>query len=444
MLLAIDEAGNLVNQIDEKLRIPYFCVFRRVLSHIPVKTGFFGLVTNTTSRVANFNPALTRDPSLRYLGLGVDLFPPIYQISSIDVFVPKAPSSWDELLSAERLFSYGSPFYGLFFKGYMEGVMKDQPGTVVEYISSIAEAKLVCSSGAVSTEAMELSPSQYFAILGSVIQTRVSSYSPINSELVASHAAHCMFIDSDREMVVSDYPPQFVYALAANRILASDETHWIKCINLLAAAVNKGHVQIGDVGETATRLILIRAMQKTKAIPCNRTDSIPDGYSVRLADFLETLTGKDPYTVDFGCIAKGDKERLLKEGRVFFNHFTRISYTPSASDFLEFLYRGVAVQCMPGQPGLDELFPIYLAPKSQSPKLDLENITFCGIQTKNVAGPTAWDESHQWSKSHAKIRGINNPYLVLLFDLRTSSHKASEWKTPSDSDDIGRVSYQFL
>ncbi|OAV96972.1 hypothetical protein PTTG_11648 [Puccinia triticina 1-1 BBBD Race 1] len=322
MLLAIDEASNLDNQIDRELQIPYFCVFRRALSHIPVKLGFFGVFTDTTLRVANFKPALTQDSSLRCLALGVDLFPPIYQISSLDVFVPKAPSSWDELLSAERLFSYGSPFYGLYFKGVMRGVMKGVPGTAVESTSKIAEAKLVCSSQSVSTEAMELSSPQCFAILGSVIQTRVCSYLPINSELVASHAAHCMFISSDQEMVV-DYPPQFIYALAANRILASDEAYWIKCINVLATAVNKRLVTVGDVGEMATRLILIRAMQKTKAIPCNATDSIPDGYSVRLADFLETLTGKDPYTMDFDCIAEGNKARLLKEGRIFFNHFTR-------------------------------------------------------------------------------------------------------------------------
>jgi hypothetical protein len=444
VLLAIDEASNLIYPIDKQLEIPYFCVLRRALSRIPSSNGVFGLFADTTSRVANFNPALSRDSSARHHGFGYKLFAPIYQISSLDVFVPETPpSSWNELLLPERLFSYGSPFYGLYFKE----IVKEKPAMAVETTSLIAEIKLLLNLPSASPE---LSESQCFAILGSLIQTRLTLHSPINSELVASHAAHCMFIDSDRELIVSDYPPQFVYASAANHVLASGETYWIKCINVLTSAVQKGLVALGDAGEMATRLILIHAMQKTEPIPCDTTDMIPNGYSVRLEDFLHTLSGKDPREMEFGYkdnktqpLGEDNKTQLLDKGRIFFNHFARISYTPSAADFLELLYRGVAVQCKSRQPGLDDLFPIYLAPTSESPELDRKNITFCGVQTKNQAGYVDWKQSPNWSKSYANIEGIENPYLILLFSLRTASRSVTPWTDPT-SDDTGRVSYQFL
>ncbi|EHS63010.1 uncharacterized protein PGTG_21302 [Puccinia graminis f. sp. tritici CRL 75-36-700-3] len=148
VLPAIDKASNLINP------------------------GVFGIFNDTISRVTNFNPSLSQDCSSRHHGFGSKLFAPIFKISSLDVFVPEAPpSSWDELLSPERLFTYGCPFYGLYFKGIM----------------ILLNSRLASS---------ELSEPQCFAILGSLIQTRLTLHSPISSELVASHAAHCMFIDS--------------------------------------------------------------------------------------------------------------------------------------------------------------------------------------------------------------------------------------------------------
>jgi hypothetical protein len=79
VLLAIDEASNLIDCIDKQLHIPCFRVFCRALSAIPSLMGFFSVFTNTTTRVANFNPALDQDPSTRFHGRGVDLFALIYK-----------------------------------------------------------------------------------------------------------------------------------------------------------------------------------------------------------------------------------------------------------------------------------------------------------------------------------------------------------------------------
>ncbi|POV99584.1 hypothetical protein PSHT_13433 [Puccinia striiformis] len=205
-------------------------------------------------RIANFNPALDRDPCSRFHSRGVGLFTPIYKISAFDAFVSQRKAQLGEL--------------------------KKTPEDAVQATAMIAEAKLLFKTQSASPG--KLSSPQCFAILGSIIQTRVSLHAPINSELVASHAAHCVYIDAKRKMIVSDYPPQFVYASAANRVLASDDKRWIECIDALADAVKKGLVASGDAGEMATRLILIRAMQKTKPIAHKNHRFDPNRYSVQL------------------------------------------------------------------------------------------------------------------------------------------------------------------
>ncbi|POW04170.1 hypothetical protein PSTT_10605 [Puccinia striiformis] len=99
VLLAIDEASNLIDPYRQTTP-------DSILSRVSV-------FTDTTSRIANFNPALDRDPCSRFHSRGVGLFAPIYKISAFDAFVSQEkPSSWNDLLSAERLFNYGCPFYG--------------------------------------------------------------------------------------------------------------------------------------------------------------------------------------------------------------------------------------------------------------------------------------------------------------------------------------------
>ncbi|KNZ48986.1 uncharacterized protein VP01_5277g1 [Puccinia sorghi] len=201
VLLAIDEARNLIKPKDKIKNISYFRLLRQALAFVPRHCGFFCVFTDTSSQVANLSPSLDRDPSLRLPNQGHELFAPLYKISTLDLNIPPAPSSWDELLSPGRLYSYGSPFYGLYFKN----ANKNRERPEIQAITIIATAKLMCQATAPTPQ--ELTDSQCFALLGSVIQTRLSLHSPINSELVSSHAAHCLFIDRSRETIISDYPP---------------------------------------------------------------------------------------------------------------------------------------------------------------------------------------------------------------------------------------------
>ncbi|OAV99537.1 hypothetical protein PTTG_12605 [Puccinia triticina 1-1 BBBD Race 1] len=439
VLLAIDEARNLA---DEKNNddLSYFHLLRRILAELPTSGGFFSLFIDTSSRLANFPLALDDVPSARPDGHGAKLFEPIYRIPSLDLFVPGPPKNWLELLSPARLLSYGCPFYGL----YYEHATKKGGANQLENTMCIAGLKLLCRSE-FPTSKMLTQP-QIFALLGSIIHTRLYNESALHTQLVSSHAAHCMFIDPAGEFIISDYPSQFPYASAAGAFLARSPFSWERCIDVLALAVQDGLLADGDAGEMATRLILIYAMQQTKILDSGNEFTIKQGHSGRLRDFLGTLTGKDPQEIMLGAEDPKHRTRLLAEGRIFFNHFTRIGYTPSAEELMEFLYEGLAVQCKPGQHGLDDLFTIYLAPESEPDReLDCKNTTFCGVQTENQEDSIKWKESCNWCKSFAGIEGIDNPYLILLFSLKANTEKKPEpWQKPGDKSDTGRVHFQFL
>ncbi|KNF03221.1 hypothetical protein PSTG_03486 [Puccinia striiformis f. sp. tritici PST-78] len=122
------------------------------------------------------------------------------------------------------------------------------------------------------------------------------------------------------------------------------------------------------------------------------------------------------------CCWTADKSFLI---------FFQVDYTLNAHKFLELLYQGLAVECKRGQPGLDNLFTIYLAPESKSAdsaKLDVSNIT--------QQGSIDLTDSHKWSQSGAGIELIKNPYLILLFSLRLEGQlQRTQWKQPTSNSD---------
>lgn len=135
----------------------------------------------------------------------------------------------------------------------------------------------------------------------------------------------------------------------------------------------------GGAGELASRIILLRAMQQ--AMATSGEEGVMTGRPVRLVNFLEALTGKTKDDLDLGSIGSEQKNDLLENGMIFWNHFSLIQYTPTPEELLQFMYRGMAAQCHANQPGIDQIFTIYL--KRDLDGLDEKNVSFCGIQVKN-------------------------------------------------------------
>jgi hypothetical protein len=135
-------------------------------------------------------------------------------------------------------------------------------------------------------------------------------------------------------------------------------------------------------------------MHSTKKITYDGIPSIPCGSSARLVDFLQTLTGEDAKEIQFGSMREEEKDILLERGRIFFNQFNLICYTPNASDLLKLLHRGLAAQCKPHQPGLDHLFTIYLVPELPKPTVQPKSestSTLTSTSTSNLEDPILLD-----------------------------------------------------
>ncbi|WAQ87807.1 hypothetical protein PtA15_8A714 [Puccinia triticina] len=129
----------------------------------------------------------------------------------------------------------------------------------------------------------------------------------------------------------------------------------------------------------------------------NKAPNIPDSRPVELkefpgaipvARFLETLTGISANTLPLGSIASEQKKRLLEEGMMHWNHFIQCTKTPTTESLMEGLHRGVAMQCQHSQKAFDQVLTIYLKERSRD-FLEPKNISFCGVQVKNVPHDTA-------------------------------------------------------
>ncbi|KNE96334.1 hypothetical protein PSTG_10452 [Puccinia striiformis f. sp. tritici PST-78] len=438
VLLAIDEARALVElQTCDALKLSYSRILRRVLATIPSSRGFFAIFTDTTSTVADTNPTLhnDNDPSGRPEpgSRPKKVFEPIYDIGTFDSKVPPGrPKTWADLLSPERLFSYGLPF----FRIYVEEAKKSGLliPKIIENVRNIAIQKLLC----IPRLPLALSEGGLFALLGSTIQPQIYGATRLNSELISSHLAHCLYISPSRERIISEYPSQFTLSMAANYFLANNKAAMISCIEALTVILRQGLISAGNAGELASRIILLLAMHK--AMGSIKSPEIPYGCSVGLADFLCALTGQEKEKLDLGDIAPEHKKRLLNEGRLFWNHFVQITYTPMKADLLEFLYRGLAIQCHPNQSAFHQMFTIYLEPGDSTSNLNEDHISFCGVQAKN-GGVKFGQEMSKWTDEYAGIN-INpeNPYLVLVFSFEP---KYTEPKVPK-IDNRGHIIFQGL
>ncbi|EFP91546.1 uncharacterized protein PGTG_17600 [Puccinia graminis f. sp. tritici CRL 75-36-700-3] len=252
--------------------------------------GFFTILVDTTSHVAaNFSLGSKFDPSARYDFVGEDqLFAPIYEIASFDAMVPtEPPQSWRELVSPERLFKYGYPIFGAY---YRDAIAKEQkPEEIHNAILELAHFKLLGPTEHTQSSRI-VTKAQAFAFLGPAIQPRINGAYHLNRELIASHSAICDHISPGCDMVMSNYPSQFTFAAAAMKFL-KDERKLIDCIKALTTIVLHGLDAAGGAGELASQIILLCAMQA--ALPVTSREGIVYGRPVRLANFLKVLTGKE-------------------------------------------------------------------------------------------------------------------------------------------------------
>ncbi|KNF03269.1 hypothetical protein PSTG_03534 [Puccinia striiformis f. sp. tritici PST-78] len=211
-------------------------------------------------------------------------------------------------------------------------------------------------------------------------------------------------------MVMSIYPSQFALAAAAVDYL-QDENKWIQCINALLTIVLHGLDAAGGAGELASRVMLC-AMRKAM-LKSGEADLLT-GRPVCLVNFLEALTGKKEDDLQLGLISTENRDDLLENGMIIWNHFSLIKYSPTSKELLQFMHRGIAPQCHANQPGIDQIFTIYL--KRDSDCLDAKNVK------KRNRDPSLEDENHKLTNVYTKGKIETNPYLILYMNLNSQQN----------------------
>ncbi|KAA1070099.1 hypothetical protein PGT21_022587 [Puccinia graminis f. sp. tritici] len=376
VLLALDEASVICETLEPDDEITYFAAFCRTIRKVPSGMGFFAILVDAIPHVASFRLPVKFDPGARYGFVGEDrLFAPTYEIASFDLMAPaEPPQTWGELVSSERLFKHGLiPIFGAY---YRDAIAEQQrPEDIHNSILELARSKLLGPTE--KTRSSAVINVQAFAFLGPTIQPRINGALHLNAELIAYHAAHCDHISPGCEMVMSNYPSQFTLAAAAMKFLAEES-------NLIESIL---HAARGTGGITS-RIILLRAMEA--ALANSSEEGVPDERPVRLVNFLKALTGKEAEDLDLGSIGTEQRRDLLDHGMIFWNHFSRIKYTPTPKELGRFMYRGMAAQYLPNQPDIDQVFPVYL--QRDSDDLDVEYVSFSGIQVKIYETDTSRSE----------------------------------------------------
>ncbi|KAI7951715.1 hypothetical protein MJO28_007399 [Puccinia striiformis f. sp. tritici] len=468
VLLAIDEAKALLDSLESQTnfsgeqteRLPRFHFFRRALRNVPDACGLFAILADTNISALNLDrdiiginssTKIEEDHTSRSFGIRArphKVYPPIYEIRTMDRMVPdNPPKTWDDLLSPERLSKYGIPFYGVYLKLAIEDGLETNPATTVHTMARFALNKLLCPEIA---GPIKITESRALALLGPTIGVPLHGQARQNAILMASHAAHCSFIDASHDCQYTFYPSQPIYALAANDYLQKNENVLISCIDSLTTVLSDGPIDKEVVGQIASRIIVLCAMNKTAAnmktaketlaetvrvastsaaviqtaeetpVDSVLADSISFPDPVPVSKFLETLTGLSPAELPLDSIDVENKRRLFHQGVMFWNHFMNTPFKPTTESLLECLQRGLALQCGSDQEAFDQVLPIYLKDETEA-ELDESNVTFCGIRVSNQQNDYEFESSQQSMNPETaqfNLKDHKNPYLALYFALQ--------------------------
>ncbi|POW10119.1 hypothetical protein PSTT_06346, partial [Puccinia striiformis] len=424
VLLAIDEAKALLDSLESQTnfsgeqteRLPRFHFFRRALRNVPDACGLFAILADTNISALNLDrdiiginssTKIEEDHTSRSFGIRArphKVYPPIYEIRTMDRMVPdNPPKTWDDLLSPERLSKYGIPFYGVYLKLAIEDGLETNPATTVHAMARFALNKLLCPEIA---GPIKITESRALALLGPTIGP--------------------------------------IYALAANDYLQKNENVLISCIDSLTTVLSDGPIDKEVVGQIASRIIVLCATNKTAAdmktaketlaesvrvastsaaviqtaeetpVDSVLADSISFPDPVPVSKFLETLTGLSPADLPLDSIDVENKRVM------FWNHFMNTPFKPTTESLLECLQRGLALQCGSDQEAFDQVLPIYLKDETGA-ELDESNVTFCGIQVSNQQNDYEFESSQQSMNPETaqfNLKDHKNPYLALYFALQ--------------------------
>ena len=380
------------------VQFPAFKAGRRALRYLHKNTGsevprVFGVFTDTTSRITNFQPTSWDESSGRFPDLpdpGKQQFPPIYLFASIDVYSRlhniSVLSRPDDATTIRRLLKFGRAGWYSIYQQVEARLQREASKSSAKEIDArdsisrligMAKAKLTNST----RELVKL-PSkpkeflQHLAVLSPRLALTIGPYNVEAAELVASHLAVLGGTDDERHFLRTYYPSEpFLAAVSA---LCTKSRGWHGSLKALNHYVMGGVVEAGFRGELLTKLTCLMAMDhllNSKEMDPLPLDQLRFSRVVRVSQFLNALitprTGNtfcemlhgvkpnEPFPSGTLNVDESKLQTFLR-GYIFFNHFIRVEVKVSIPMLVHAWNRGAAIMCQTGAKGIDYVIPIIL------------------------------------------------------------------------------------
>ena len=418
----------------------------------------FGLYTDITSRLTNFQPRALQDPSLRTTILpiaGTRQFKPIHIFTSIDAHSRMtedifAISDPQKVAEVERLVKFGrAGWYSLCSAKSTNLTYWDK-----EKILQIAISKLLglAPDSAERRFVREVQSShngptpretslRLLAVLSPRLALAAGPFSSEAVEMVSSHLAVVLRSDEDRHFINTYYPSEPILGEASAVIMKS--VGWGSHLRALYQHMKNGIVTAGYRGELLSKVLCLMAMDDTpKPLPTNsKSPYWKHTQPVKVRDFLDSWLappGKYPSfsaalcdTPDLNLIDMKEFQRFL-DGHVFFNHFIRLDSIVSIRTIVHAWNRGAAIMTKEMNDSFDHVIPVMLAAENEAPTFGqmyqewndaqkqqaYSNVSYIFINSKNYASNanhnTAADECRPKKHNFVDYKIVNGSKVVYL------------------------------
>lgn len=181
----------------------------------------------------------------------------------------------------------------------------------------------------------------YIAALSVRMSLTIIPRSELAKDLVAGSMAQLDVLSSERDSVFVSYPSDVMLAQAASLLIqaAPEKT-------FLDDHTSNFQIAMGDGGECVTEMLLLAAMDKLNK-PFR---------SVLVGEYIESLFGE---TVG-KALAESFAGKSILKGRVYFNHFIKLTASATLENVTYAFIRGAAIAGYSSQFGWDLCVPVCL------------------------------------------------------------------------------------
>jgi hypothetical protein len=398
----------------------------------------FGLVTDTSSHLMNFQPALWEANSLKVNQLppmGEQQFDPIYNFMSIDVHSrmlnePTCISDVAEIAKFDRLVKFGRPGWWAIHHHYSNKNMLEFARMKLTGMQNSDELFYAPVLG----RTKDKKRLRLLSVLAPRLALTTGPYTREAAEIVASHLAIVVSADHHRHFLSTTYPSEPLVA-AASASLTYKRYGWANTLSALTTYVQTGIVDAGYRGELLTKILCLMAVDESMSLERANWPSpiyCPFAVPVKVSVFLDNLIAPPAKFNTFSDALRStsiNDQRLAQflNGYVFFNHFIRMEEKLTMPATVQAFNRCAALQLRTNSPLIDHIIPVMLAQEDGSPPNfgplhddwlpgqcteARRHMGHIAINSKNYTNPVNWNGT-SITVNESNVVGSEDPSRVM-------------------------------